>query len=46
MCIGVRISAIAQDKNKNFGIDLIPSLDKQLNLSLDDRLITLAEDET
>lgn len=46
LCIGVRISAIAQDKNQNFGIDLIPSLDKQLNLSLDDRLITLAEDET
>ncbi|MEG4504952.1 hypothetical protein QUA81_12300 [Microcoleus sp. F6_B4] len=46
LCIGVRISAIAQDKNKNFGIELIPSLDKQLNLSLDDRLITIAEDET
>lgn len=46
LCIGVRISAIAQDKNQNFGVDLIPSLDKQLNLSLDDGLITLAEDET
>ncbi|MEG4107096.1 hypothetical protein QUA04_13345 [Microcoleus sp. S13_C5] len=46
LCIGVRISAIAQDKNQNFGIDLIPSLDKQLNLTLDDGLITLAEDET
>lgn len=46
LCIGVRISALAQDKNQNFGIDLIPSLDKQLNLSLDDGLITLAEEET
>lgn len=46
LCIGVKISTQAQDKGKNFGIDLVPSLDKQLNLTLDDALITLAEDET
>ncbi|WP_373536044.1 hypothetical protein [Microcoleus sp.] len=46
VCIGVKISAQARNKDKNFGIDLIPSLKKQLNLSLNDALITLAEDET
>jgi len=46
LCIGVKTSAQAQDRDKNFGIDLVPSLGKQLNLTLDDALITLAEDET
>jgi len=46
LCIGVRINAESQNKEKNFGIELIPSLDKRLNLTLDDALITLAEDET
>ncbi|MBR8834907.1 MAG: hypothetical protein DSM106950_12940 [Stigonema ocellatum SAG 48.90 = DSM 106950] len=46
LCIGVKISTLAQDRNRNFGIDLVPSLDKQLNLSFNDALITLAEDET
>ncbi len=46
LCIGVKISAYAKNKDKNFGIDLVPSLDKQLNLHINDALITLAEDET
>ncbi|MBP5974140.1 hypothetical protein HW132_15670 [Brasilonema sp. CT11] len=46
LCLGVKISALAQNKNQNFGIDLVPSLDKSLNLTFDDALITLAEDET
>ena len=46
LCIGVKINALAQDKDKNFGIDLAPSLDKLLNLTVNDALITLAEDET
>lgn len=46
LCIGVKIRASAKDKEKNFGIELIPSLHQQLNLTLDDALITLAEDET
>ncbi|HLO48660.1 MAG TPA: hypothetical protein VK211_09630 [Kamptonema sp.] len=46
VCIGVKISAQARDKDKNFGIDLIPNLKKQLNLSWNDALITFAEDET
>ena len=46
VCIGVRISAQAQNKNKNFGIDLVPPLDKLLNLTRRDALITIAQDET
>ncbi|MEG4584925.1 hypothetical protein QUA54_06705 [Microcoleus sp. MOSTC5] len=46
LCIGVIISARVQDKNQSFSIDFIASLDNQLNLTLDDGLITLAEDET
>jgi ion channel POLLUX/CASTOR len=46
VCIGVKISAIARDKDKNFGVNLVPSMAQQLNLTLDDGLITLAEDET
>lgn len=46
VCIGVKISAQARDRDKNFGIDLIPNLKKQLNLSLNDALIIFAEDET
>lgn len=46
LCLGVKISALAQNKNQNFGIDLVPSLDKRLNLTFNDSLITLAENET
>ncbi|NMG09567.1 hypothetical protein DP117_22865 [Brasilonema sp. UFV-L1] len=46
LCIGVRINTLIQDRNKNFGIDLVPSLDKQLSLNFNDALITLAENET
>lgn len=46
VCIGIRISAQSQNKDKNYGIDLAPSLDKPLNLTLNDALITLADDET
>jgi hypothetical protein len=34
LCIGVKISKLAQDRDKNFGIDLVPNLDKELNLTL------------
>lgn len=46
VCIGVKISSQARNKDKNFGIYLAPNLDKQLDLSLADALITLAENET
>lgn len=46
LCLGVKINTRSRDKNKNFGIDLVPRLDKPLNLTFDDQLITLAEDDT
>ncbi|MBW4586894.1 hypothetical protein G7B40_024125 [Aetokthonos hydrillicola Thurmond2011] len=45
VCIGVKISTQAHDKDKNFGLDLVPRLDKQLHLTPSDALITLAVDE-
>ncbi|HBE19020.1 MAG TPA: hypothetical protein DEG17_07760 [Cyanobacteria bacterium UBA11149] len=45
VCIGVRISAQATDKDKNFGIDLVPRMNKRLNLTFSDALITLADDQ-
>lgn len=46
VCLGVRISAQATDKDKNFGIDLVPRMNKRLNLTFSDALITLADDQT
>lgn len=46
ICIGVKITSEGKNKDKNFGIYLVPNLDQQLNISWDDALITLAEDET
>jgi hypothetical protein len=46
VCIGIKIGELAQDKDKNFGIDLIPNLDKRLHLSPNDFLITFAQDDT
>lgn len=45
VCIGLRISAQAMDKDKNFGIDLVPRMNKRLNLTFGDALITLADDQ-
>ena len=45
VCIGVRISAQSRDKDKNFGIDLVPRMNKRLNLTFSDSLITLADDQ-
>ncbi|NES70926.1 MAG: hypothetical protein F6K24_39805, partial [Okeania sp. SIO2D1] len=46
ICIGVKITSQSQDKQKNFGIYIAPSLNTQFDLTLEDELITLAEDET
>lgn len=46
VCIGVRIAAQAQDKDKNFGIYLVPSMDRLLYLTINDSLITLADDQS
>ena len=44
--IGLQINADQKDQNKMFGINLIPSKDKEFTLSKNDGLIALAEDET
>lgn len=46
ICLGIKIASQAQDRDRNFGIYLAPSLDTQFNLTLADQLITIAEDET
>ncbi len=45
ICIGLRIDALSKEPEKAFGIELIPSLDKQFNLKKNDALIVIAEDE-
>ncbi|MBZ8179897.1 CASTOR/POLLUX-related putative ion channel [Oscillatoria salina] len=45
ICLGVRINSEIGIREKNYGINLLPKLDRRLFLSLDDALITLAEDE-
>ncbi|MDJ0554922.1 MAG: hypothetical protein QNJ68_10850 [Microcoleaceae cyanobacterium MO_207.B10] len=46
ICLGVKISSDAQDQEKNFGIYLAPRLDTKFHLTIEDELITIAEDET
>ena len=46
VCIGVKISSQSKDKEKNFGVNLAPSMNQLFNLTLNDALISLAEDET
>ncbi|NEN92549.1 MAG: hypothetical protein F6K48_28095, partial [Okeania sp. SIO3H1] len=45
ICIGVKITSQSQDKQKNFGIYIAPSLETQFDLTIEDELITIAEDE-
>ncbi|WP_202221139.1 hypothetical protein [Okeania sp. KiyG1] len=45
ICIGVKIASQFQDKENNFGIYIAPNLDTQFDLTIEDELITLAEDE-
>lgn len=46
LCIGVKIAAESRNKEKNFGINLVPNMDRQFNFTRHDALITLAEDQT
>lgn len=46
LCIGVKIASQADDKEKNFGINLVPSLNNQFVFTPYDSLITLAEDQS
>jgi hypothetical protein len=45
-CFGVRVLAEEKDKSKGFGIYINPPKSQTFTLRPDDRLITLAEDET
>jgi ion channel POLLUX/CASTOR len=45
ICIGVKKRTEKQDKSNNFGLYLIPTLDQKFHLTINDALITLAEDE-
>jgi hypothetical protein len=45
ICIGVKTSALENDKDSNNGITLIPEKNTIYNLQRDDRLVVVAEDE-
>lgn len=46
VCIGVKITELENDMNKNFGVTLIPEKNTRYTLKPNDRLIVVAEDET
>ena len=46
ICIGVRIDALSKEQEEGFGIQLIPRLDSNFNLTKNDALIVIAEDES
>ncbi|WP_199248566.1 hypothetical protein [[Phormidium] sp. ETS-05] len=46
VCLGVKKNSILTPSASNFGIELLPGLDKVLTLSPNDALITIAEDDT
>lgn len=46
ICIGLRIDALSQQQEEGFGIKLIPRLDSNFNLTKNDALIVIAEDES
>ena len=46
VCLGVKIKALEEDMERNFGVKLIPEKDAQYELHADDTLVVLAEDET
>jgi len=45
-CFGVRIKSQESDPSENYGMYINPSKDEVFTLSLDDSLLTLAEDES
>jgi len=45
-CFGVRIQSEEMDEDKNYGIYINPPKDQKFKLTVEDFLITLAEDET
>lgn len=45
LCMGLRIVSETTNKEKMFGIRLIPHINTEFELAADDKLIVLAEDE-
>jgi ion channel POLLUX/CASTOR len=46
VCLGVKIKAMEEDMERNFGVKLIPAKDAEYELNPEDTLVVLAEDET
>ncbi|MEQ8790397.1 MAG: hypothetical protein RIC55_29145 [Pirellulaceae bacterium] len=46
VCIGVKIKALEQDAERNFGVKLIPEKNARYTLHAEDSLVVVAEDET
>ncbi|MEZ6141933.1 MAG: hypothetical protein R3B84_15280 [Zavarzinella sp.] len=45
VCIGYKLKSLEQDPSSNFGVTLIPPKDTEVNLSAEDALVVVAEDE-
>jgi hypothetical protein len=46
ICLGVKVKALEEDAEKNFGVKLIPEKNVRYKLLPEDTLVVLAEDET
>lgn len=46
VCIGVKVQALENDMDKNFGVKLIPEKNTRWTLNPEDRLVVVSEDET
>ena len=46
VCLGVKVKALEEDIDRNFGVNLIPDKRTEYELLEDDTLVVLAEDET
>jgi len=46
VCLGIKIKALEDDADKNFGVKLIPEKGTKYSFTADDCLVVLSEDET
>ncbi len=46
VCIGLKVQALENDMNRNFGVTLIPEKNTRWTLNPEDRLVVVSEDET
>ena len=44
-CLGIQLQSDQSNKEKSFGVNLIPDKNQKFTITPDDGLITLAEDE-